>query len=192
MKSLIELTGCSAYSPICCSFACSIEDRPARKLGPASRWPRKGRGKTPPRPIKASYGVNPARQDSRQRKLEEKKARLVAYVAQYGCFLPAASSAFPKEHTSWVEVKRRCFMLKPGHRDYPLYRGRGISMCEEWHRSFDAFIAYMGPKPSPKHTLDRIDPDRNYEPGNCRWGTPKQQGENKRVDKRPVQLCLPL
>lgn len=53
-------------------------------------------------------------------------------------------------------------------------------MCDEWLSSFDAFIADMGPKPSPLHSLDRIDNDGSYEPGNCRWATKHTQRANRR------------
>src|ERR1043165_874637 len=84
------------------------------------------------------------------------------------------------EHLSWREAKQRCH--NPKNTQFHRYGGRGIRMCDEWRRDFLAFLAHMGPKP-PGHTLDRINNDGNYEPGNVRWATPKQQANNRR---RPV------
>lgn len=75
-------------------------------------------------------------------------------------------------------MKRRC--SEPKHVGWALYGGRGIRVCPEWMASFDAFYAHIGPKPSPRHSVDRIDNSRGYEPGNVRWATPKEQSRNRR------------
>jgi hypothetical protein len=82
------------------------------------------------------------------------------------------------EYSSWEHMKQRC--TNPNKRSFPWYGGRGISVHPEWMHSFLAFYAHVGPKPSPKHSLDRIDVNGNYEPGNVRWATQQQQMENAR------------
>lgn len=77
----------------------------------------------------------------------------------------------------WVAMNERCSNKK--NRQYRRYGGRGISVCHRWKKSFSHFIADMGRRPSAKHELDRFpDNDGNYEPGNCRWATRKQQTRN--------------
>lgn len=84
------------------------------------------------------------------------------------------------EYTSWVTMKRRCG--DPGFHAYPRYGGAGITVCDRWSSSFEAFHADMGSRPAGK-TLDRIDGSRGYEPGNCRWSTPKEQANNRRSSR---------
>lgn len=86
------------------------------------------------------------------------------------------------EYRAWAAMKRRC--LNPNDPAFKHYGARGIGVCEEW-LSFKAFIADMGPKPSPELTLDRIDNNRGYEPGNCRWATNAVQQMNRRCTKQP-------
>jgi hypothetical protein len=82
------------------------------------------------------------------------------------------------EWYSWQSMIQRC--TNPKHRTYRYWGGRGITVCAEWRYSFPAFLANMGPRPSSKHTLDRINNDGNYAPGNCRWATAKEQISNRR------------
>lgn len=80
-------------------------------------------------------------------------------------------------YLTWRGMKRRCYYQENNR--YHLYGGRGITVCERWF-SFDIFVKDMGDKPSPKHSIDRIDVNGNYEPGNCRWASPNQQSLNQR------------
>lgn len=81
------------------------------------------------------------------------------------------------EHATWSHMLSRC--NNPNNKDYAHYGGRGITVCERWH-SFENFHADMGPRPTPKHTLDRIDNELGYFPDNCRWATRLVQGGNTR------------
>jgi hypothetical protein len=78
-------------------------------------------------------------------------------------------------------MKNRC--ADPGNTCFKYYGGRGIEVCEEWENSFESFLADIGLKPSPGCTLERIDNNKGYEPGNVRWATRKEQNRNKRNNK---------
>lgn len=86
------------------------------------------------------------------------------------------------EYRIWINMRIRCD--KPSATGYENYGGRGIRVCERWHSSFANFVADMGPRPSSRHQLDRIDNDGHYEPGNVRWALPIDQLNNRRVNVR--------
>lgn len=82
------------------------------------------------------------------------------------------------EYRIWTNIKTRCL----NHRNvrYALYGGRGITICDRWKHSFAAFLADVGRRPSSAHSLDRVDNNRGYEPGNIRWATSVEQNNNRR------------
>lgn len=85
------------------------------------------------------------------------------------------------EYNVWYGMIRRC--VDPNNKDYETCGGRGITVCDRWKESCQAFLEDMGTRPSLKHIIHRVDNDGNYEPGNCRWATWKYHGRNKRNNK---------
>lgn len=96
------------------------------------------------------------------------------------------------EYLSWTHMKARCTNEK--RPDYKYYGGRGIEICDRWVKSFKDFLEDMGKKPTPQHTLDRIDFNGNYCKENCRWATRTEQmrnvSTNKYIEFRGEKLLL--
>jgi hypothetical protein len=83
-----------------------------------------------------------------------------------------------REYKSWINLKQRC--NNPNNKDWDEYGGRGIKVCDRWLNSFENFLTDMGERPRG-YSIDRIDPNGNYEPSNCRWADNKTQRHNQRV-----------
>ena len=98
---------------------------------------------------------------------------------EHAAYEMARPSKQPEYHI-WAQMRQRC--NNPKSKKYPDYGGRGIRVCDEWNQSssYPTFIRDMGPRPSLKHSLGRIDNDGMYTPINCRWELPVEQNFNKR------------
>lgn len=88
-----------------------------------------------------------------------------------------------RTYRTWDSMRSRC--TRTNNIGYKYYGALGVTVCDRWLNSFDNFVLDMGERPEGK-TLDRINPFGNYEPGNCRWATPKEQQLNKRKTKNRI------
>ncbi len=117
--------------------------------------------------------------------IEVLSTRLYGRVTCCGCSRPRRRKTHGKyktpEYRVWKAMWAR--VTNPNHKSYVNYGARGIVICERW-KSFVNFMADMGPRPSKQHSIDRINNDGNYEPGNCHWATAKEQ----RLNQRPAKL----
>jgi hypothetical protein len=91
---------------------------------------------------------------------------------------PTHGGSYDAEYRVWHLMRQRCH--NPNNTNYRSYGARGITVCERWRYSFQAFIDDMGRRPGRGFQIDRIDNDRGYEPSNCRWATRKQNTRNMR------------
>ena len=90
-----------------------------------------------------------------------------------------------RSHTAWINMQERC--LNPNHSSYHRYGGRGVQICKRWLETFQNFYDDMGDPPEGM-SLDRIDVEGDYEPGNCRWATSEEQANN-RANNRVIEFA---
>jgi hypothetical protein len=104
-----------------------------------------------------------------------KKAKAASNSTKHGC---ARRKKQTPEYATWTRIKHR--VSNQNDPRYGDYGGRGIKMCPRWFNSFEDFLNDVGLRPSPKHSIDRIDNDGDYEPGNVRWALSTEQNRNRR------------
>ena len=118
------------------------------------------------------------------------------YGTRYGKDGKTPRVIYPQEYNTWASMRNRC--LNPNHTFYNLYGGKGIKICERWRGrdGFTNFLEDMGPKPSHKltkggrssYSLDRINPDGDYCPENCKWSSWYEQQANKKTRREHVGI----
>jgi hypothetical protein len=109
----------------------------------------------------------------------------------HGHSVSAAGNQTP-EYMTWSRMIQRCH--NPNNKSFGRYGAIGITVCDEWRDSFEAFLAHVGPRPAGKSSIDRIDSRKGYEPGNVRWSDALEQNRNRRSNIRMMydgrQVCL--
>lgn len=108
-----------------------------------------------------------------------RREMVAAKNTKHGCRKRSGDSH--PEYKIWKQMRQRCNNPRSGK--WGQYGGRGIKVCSRWN-DFLAFLEDVGPRPSVQHSIDRIDNDKDYEPGNVRWATPFEQANNKQKTKR--------
>lgn len=108
-----------------------------------------------------------------------KKGSIISAVqTKHGACRNGSSSS---EYATWSDMRKRC--SSETHQAYKDYGARGISVCERWSK-FENFLADMGPRPTPDHSIDRIENDKGYSPENCKWSTKEEQANNRRMTRK--------
>ena len=104
-----------------------------------------------------------------------------------GCLNKTLKTLYNREYRIWLMMHQRCYNVR--HVAYNHYGGRGINICNVWHRDvagmddgFETFIRHIGPAPTIRHSIDRIQVNGNYEPGNVKWSTDAEQAANRRKE----------
>lgn len=101
-----------------------------------------------------------------------------------GCVNKGLPTQYPLTYRCWYSSIQRCH--NPNSVGYPSYGAKGIFVCEEWRcmdTGFKKFLEHIGPRPSKKYSLDRIDPNKGYMPGNVQWATATEQARNRKITK---------
>lgn len=93
---------------------------------------------------------------------------------------PGKAISNTTEYNTWIHINQRCH--NPNNKDYPNYGGRGIEVYPLWRESYEAFYMHMGPKPDKGYSIERLDVNKGYEPGNVVWATCTEQNRNKRTN----------
>lgn len=101
---------------------------------------------------------------------------------------PRHGLSYLPEFNVWRAIKTRC--NNKNFKSYDNYGGRGIKICKQWEDSFVEFYKYVGARPSNKHSIDRIDNNKGYEPGNVRWATANIQATNNRRNTEHANIKI--
>lgn len=119
----------------------------------------------------------------------QKSARVSEARTEHGHAQGRGRTASPT-YRSWASMIQRC--TNPRSASYPNYGGRGITVCPQWLASFEQFLADMGEKPRKGMSIERVDSNRSYEPGNCIWADVRQQNRNRRSTQLTPEIVRAL